>query len=101
MAVSAGGFAAALCVKAIAGPADYMARFVRGAKPQEPRPQTLGPPDQVDPATMKLAAGRGETACGCEALRRRRHPRAEVTLRREQMNPTGVAGTLTVPARSR
>jgi len=26
----------------MAGPADRTARFVRGAKPQEPRPQTLG-----------------------------------------------------------
>jgi len=66
-AVSAGGFRSALCVKAIAGPADHTARFARGAKPQEPRPQTLGPPPPaVDPATMKLAAVSGETACGRE-----------------------------------
>jgi hypothetical protein len=38
----------------------------RGAKPQEPRPSTLGLPLQVDSATMKLAAASGETAGGCD-----------------------------------
>jgi len=34
-------------------------------------------------------------------VERRRHPRAEAKLRRVLVNPMGVAGTLTVPARSR
>jgi hypothetical protein len=61
-------FESALCVKAIAGPADHTARFARGAKPQEPRPQVFGrtATSGGDPATMKLAAASGETAGGCE-----------------------------------
>jgi len=68
-----------------------MARLVRGVKPQKPRPKPDGSPCPADSATMKLAAGAGETARGREALK------DDLTREPEQscegQNPMSVAGS--------
>lgn len=53
----AGEFVSALCVKAMAGPANITARLLRGNKPQKPRPnESRQVQNWTSPATMKLAA---------------------------------------------
>jgi hypothetical protein len=53
----AGGFVPALCVKAMAGPANHTARLLRGSKPQKPKPnESWQVQNWTSPATMKLAA---------------------------------------------
>ena len=98
-AVSAGGFRSALCVKAIAGPADHTVRFVRGAKPQEPRPQTFGPSGPRDDDTRggKWRNGMWVRDVRTGVITRGRKQNCEG----QQANPMDVAGILTVPARSR
>jgi len=67
----------------MAGPADHTVRFARGAKPQEPRPQTFG-------RTVTSGGPRNDETCGgkwrngmwARDVERRRHPRAEAKLRR-------------------
>jgi hypothetical protein len=56
----------------------------------------------MDPATMKLAAARGETAGGSDEADEASSPAGgSKTAKGTKVNPTGVAGILTIPARSR